>query len=232
MLNKSLFLTLGLGSASMLALAISAPSAHAANLLSNASFETPDASAGDVAAPNSGTGIGDWIAPAGNTFYTQAHANTGVQSGKMFGNVGLFQQIVPVSNPLDLFTATVQMFNASNDPLKGSEGGFINMDLLDANKNVIATIFGSNEGSQLTSASPQDTWLPETVAATGLPGTAFVRVDFVAGPFSGLPGAAGGAVFVDDAALTEVAVPEPASLGLLASGTTLLALRRRRTTSV
>jgi hypothetical protein len=187
-----------------------AANSHGSNFLGNSDFESPDATGGDVPAnPNGGGNIGsggsgDWVAVAGNTFFTQTHFLTGKQSGKMFGNVGLFQQTVPVSHDTDTFTAEVMMLNASNDPLKGSEGGFINIDFFDINGNQLATVFGSEEGSQLTSVSTQDVWTLEKVTAPGLPNTAYVQVDLVAGPFTNVAGAAGGAVFVDQGYFEEV----------------------------
>jgi hypothetical protein len=179
--------------------------AQADNLLSNGDFEMPVAFPNDVQATNQGGGSigsggqGDWVAVAGNTYYTQTHFLTGVQSGKMFGNVGLFQQTVAVPNDFDVFTAQVMMLNASNDALKGGEGGFINMDFYDVDGNKLATVTGQEEGSILSANDTQDVWKLVTVTAPALPNTAFVQVDLVAGPFSGLTGAAGGAVFVDDA---------------------------------
>ena len=190
----------------------------------NPSFEATNASAGDV---NAAAG---WTLYSGDTAYTSAAAaHTGTQSAKMFGSPGLMQQTIAVTDPVGTdYTATVYAEDLSTDALSGTEGGFINMDFLNSSGGVITTVTGGEEGSDLTTADPTNTFELLSVNAPSVAGTVAIQIDILAGPYNG-NGAGGGAVYMDDVTLSSptVATPEPASLGLLGLAGAAL-LRRRR----
>lgn len=212
-----------LGLSAFVAGSLVATSAMAATYpVVNAGFESPDASAGDIA------GTSGWATVAGGAYTTATAAHSGTQSGKAFGNPGLFQQNIDVSaDPVGtVYTASVYGLNNPADPLAGSMGGFINIDFLNSSGAVLATITGGEQGSTLNSADPQGVWKLISVNGPSVPGTAFVRIDLVAGPYSGVAGAPGGAAFFDDVSLTSP-VPEPAALGLIGLAGAGLVRRRR-----
>lgn len=188
----------------------------------NPSFESPSAAAGDVA------GSTNWLTVAGGAFTSTAAAHTGTQAGKAFGNPGLYQQTVNVSDPIGTsYTASVFALHLSADPLTGTGAAFINIDFLNSSGSVITTVTSGEEGSLLASTDPKDVWKQLAVTAPSVAGTTAIRIDLVMGPYNGT-GAGGGAAFFDDAALTSAAVPEPASLGALGIAGAALICRRRQ----
>ena len=186
----------------------------------NPGFESPNAAAGDV------FGSTNWATVAGGAFTSAAAAHSGTQSGKAFGNPGLYQQTINVSDPIGTtYTASVYALNLSGDPMTGTMAAFINIDFLNSTGGLITTVTSSEEGSLLASTDPKDVWKQLSVVAPSVAGTTAIRIDLVAGPYNG-SGAGGGAAFYDDVSLTS-AVPEPAALGVLGfAGATLI--RRRR----
>jgi hypothetical protein len=191
-----------------------------ANLLLNSGFEANDASAGDVAGPAT-----DW-GQFNAGYISAAHAHTGTNSLKQFATDAGEYQAVP-AGPNQTWTATAWIMTSSTDQLSGPLGSNIQIQFLDASGNALAT---ANPGLQFVSTDPADTWTQLTLAdAPSVPGTAFAQILLFTGPYSGLPGTAGGSVFWDDASLTNTtAVPEPASLGLLAAAGLLVMRRRHR----
>ena len=194
----------------------------------NAGFEDTSAANGDV------QGAAGWATYQGDGAYTTAGQHrSGTQAGKTFGDPGLFQQTIAATDPVGTtYTASVYAGNIAGDALSGPNGGFINIDFLSSTGTVLASVTGGEEGSSLTSADPKGYKLIQVVAPS-VAGTASVRIDLVSGPYTGLAGTNGGAIFFDDVSLTTptATTPEPASLAAVGlTGTGLLA-RRRRTPS-
>jgi MYXO-CTERM domain-containing protein len=189
--------------------------------LVNPGFESPDASAGDV--PGTAT---DWTGSFNSNFISTAFAHSGTQSLKQFGQDAGQHQRLPVGsvNPGDLVSATAWIFTPSNDKLAGPQGSNIQIRFFNAAGGTIAT---ADPGLQFNANSPADTWTQLSLIDAPAPaGTATADILLFSGPYSGLPGIAGGAVYWDDATLT--VVPEPASIAVGLAGLSLLAARRRR----
>jgi len=200
-----------------LLLAVAPRAAHAANVLANPGFETPSAAAGDVAITPGATSWNGF----GGAFITTSTHNGGAQAGKAFGNPGgMFQDFA--ASPGQLWQGTVFAENFANDALAGPQGAFINIEWHNATGAQISFL----STPIVNSASPTNVWTPGAVQGIAPAGTTTARLVLLSGPFTGLPGTAGGAAFFDDA--TFQVVPEPATGGfvLLVGGLTLV--RRRR----
>ncbi len=204
----------------MAALAAAAiPISASANLLVNPGFEL-DSTMGES------MGATGWDS-FGAAFVNQALANSGSNGFKTFG-IGGISQTFPVMVG-DTVNGEAFVANASFDPLLNDQVAAINLEFLDLGGNIVGDIISNRI---LTSASPADSeFVFGTVSAPAPAGSVAVRFVLVTGAFDdvdmsgGVSG--GGAPFYDDAALTIQAVPEPATLSLLAVGG-LAALRRRR----
>jgi hypothetical protein len=207
--------------ASVMALRLTSPATAALN---NPGFESPDASAGDVGSTGGFTAPG-WTGSFNVNFVSAAHAHSGTQSLKQFGtDAGQFQELPTGSvNGGDLVTATAWIFTPANDKLVGSEGSNIQIRFFNAAHNVIAV---ADPGIQFNANSPADTWTQLSLNNAPAPaGTVSADILLFSGPYSGLSGAPGGAVFWDDATLA--VVPEPAGLAIAGlAGAGLLARRR------
>jgi hypothetical protein len=215
---RSSYVQCGAVVAAMFVGAAGAPSAaRAANVLANPGFETPSAAAGDVGiAPGSSSWNG-----FNGAFITAATQHTGAQAGKAFGNPGgMYQDFA--ATPGQTWSGTVFAENLASDPLAGPQGGFINIEWHDAANNTISFL----STPIVNSASPTNTWTLGSVSGVAPAGTTTARLVLLSGPYTGLPGNAGGAAYFDDA--TFQIVPEPASLGaaVLLGGMALI--RRRR----
>lgn len=207
--------------------------AVAQNLLGNPSFETPNASGGDV--PNAPgapwVGFGD----PNNRFTTDDVFRTGSQSLKTFGPFfpgggnGGTQKVAAV--PGQQFVGEIYAQNFSADRIQGNNFGVYKIEFLDASMNLAAgglagvDIFESNP---INAATPVDMWTLLGVGTAPAPaGTAFAQAVIV-GVQAG-PQVVGGAIFWDDASL--VLVPEPTSMGLGSLALISLGYLRRRISS-
>src|SRR5439155_17914610 len=130
----------------------------------------------------------------GGAFVTASTQHTGAQAGKAFGNPGgMFQDFAAA--PGQSWQGTVFAENFSGDPLAGPQGGFINIEWHDATGAQISFL----STPVVNSATPSNTWTLGTVSGTAPTGTAFARLVLLSGPYTGLPGTAGGAAYFDDA---------------------------------
>ena len=212
---------------------LAAPSGASASLLSNGGFETPDASGGDVQnAPGA-----PWIGFNQPTlrFTTASVSRTGSQSLKMFGpfdfiggGVGAVQAVP--ATPGGIYVGEIWGRNDSTDPIQGNNFAVYKLEFLDAGFNFVggSPVAGFNvfESNPLNASTPQNQWSLLGVGGQAPAGTAFVQAVIVHVQLGdGAGGVLGGAVFFDDASVT--LIPEPATLGLLATGVLLLVRRRR-----
>jgi hypothetical protein len=223
-MNLTSFRSIGMACGASLMLAMASVSLGQ-NLLSDPGFEGVNASANDVPMAGSGgawSGWNNWVSPYSG-YYTASVAHSGLQAAKTFSgpNAGIYQY-VPVTAG-QTYTASAYFENSSTDVITDTA----------ATEDVRMIFFsGANgTGSALATdvapvnfvpgTSPVNTWVQLTVTGAAPAGTESVQ--WMA--FFNNPDYASGSMFVDDASLT--AVPEPASLGLLAIGG-LAALRRKR----
>jgi hypothetical protein len=158
------------------------------NILTNPSFETNDGN-------NTPFGLPHGYFPFGPVFALDAAANGSATSDgtfflKMFGGVsGIFQDH-PVS-PGDNVTATVDVINASFDPMLAGCRGLVKVEFLDMNGVEIS----ETEGNIVPHTIPLNTAVQSTVYAVAPAGAVTVR--YVAVMLCD----AGGAVFFDNASL-------------------------------
>ncbi|MEL7473817.1 MAG: PEP-CTERM sorting domain-containing protein [Planctomycetota bacterium] len=224
-------------SAALAVLAGVAGFASAQNLLGNGSFETPDASGGDVpGAPAPWLGFND----PNTQFTTQAEAFDGVQSLKTFGpfdfiggGTGMVQQVPAIAG--ETYTGEIQALQQSGDALQGGNFGVFKLEFLDASGQFVAGLgqpagtplagFNVFESNAFDASSPLDAWTQLGVGGVAPAGTATVQAVIVQVQLGdGAGGFTGGAIFWDAATVT---VPAPASAALLGLGG-LAAARRRR----
>lgn len=197
-------------------------SVFAQNLLTNPSFESPDASAGDVPADSGGSGYFKF----NDAFISAAFpANTGSQVLKIFGpfqpggGAGVGQSGFAATAG-DLFTASAFALNPSVDPMQGANFGIVQLQYFDAGSNLLLSI----DSNQVNALVPQDTYIP--LVASGLAPAGTATAQFVIVHVQANDPVTGGSVIFDDASLVSGVIPEPASLGLL--GVAGLGLMRRR----
>ncbi len=199
------------------------------NLLVNGSFEDPTQATG---------GIGGWRL-FNNAFYTGAEVapQDGSLSLKAYGPFHGFidasgaYQNVPAA-PGQRFLGSAWAHAPSGDPIKGRNNLILlSLQFCDADNMIVGKV-GSSPGTNqvdtvlydgLDPSIVQDQWRQSFVTSTAPAGTAYVRLNFFFIQFSGQPGA----VFFDNATLSQV--PEPSAGSLLASvGCVLGAAQRRR----
>lgn len=221
-MKTKLFIAIILSAAFVLTLGVTSAQA---NLLANPSFESPDASGGDVSGPPTG-----WSGFNFNATTAVVTALDGTQTLKQFGPFNPFfdasgvLQSFPVV-PGEIVTLSANGRNDSSDPISGGgvgdPGNFavVKLEWFDGGGSPIGTPV---ETLVVDKSSPADVWLPGTVVGVAPAGAASVNTLLLHvsdGTFLG------GSVFWDDASVT--ITPEPASLSLLGLGGALL-LRRRR----
>jgi hypothetical protein len=222
--------------------------AHA-NLLTNASFETPDASAGDVGSCSDGT-FGGWnyfncnfvssnlFMPGGE--FKNPTAHTGNQVLKQFGvDAGAFQ--VAAANPGDTVDAQVFAMNWNGDYFSNIfllqifaldsdgnniSGGFTPLTQVAAGSDAIVggifdyVLSGTDGGNDFD-------WTQMSVSAVMPAGTAWAKIQLIHILESSTTNT--GAIFLDDASLTVAAVPVPAAIWLFGTGLLgLLGIARRK----
>lgn len=167
--------------------------------LQNPSFESPDATGGDVPCSDSWNCF--------NFVYTTAAvAHSGVQAMKTFGpfapggGSGAVQYL-PAA-PGQTWVGEIYAMNASFDPIDNVDFGVYKIEFLDVNFQLAAGgIFGVDvfESNQINASAPLDTWTLLGVGTAPAPaGTAYaqavvVKVD--------VDGTQGGSIFWDDASL-------------------------------
>ena len=176
------------------------------NLLSNASFETPDASGGDV--PGAGapwnsfnlnfttSNLRNNIPPG--TFYSP-DAHSGSQLLKQFGtDAGSFQDL-PAS-PGETWTASAWAQSWAGD--LNNNTGLLQIFFRDANDNNLCPggPFDPCDQAVFDTTQPVDTWVQLTASAVAPAGTTTVRIQIILVPDANTP--ANGALFWDDASLS------------------------------
>ncbi len=176
----------------------------------------------------------------GNAYSDPAHAQSGAQGLKLYGNwwyawdaTGAYQNLP--ANPGETWTLHAFGFNPSGDAVTGGNQNFALLKLIwldgpNGTGNALqplagpGAVFGSNPGiesSQLNNQTPLDTWVPLSASGVAPAGTQSVQI------FGGLflqPNFEGGSLWLDNETIT--VVPEPGALALF--GLALLGLLRRK----
>lgn len=209
----------GLAAAMIVAFGVQSLSSTAtANVLSNAGFELPDATAADQ------TENVNW-SPFNAAFATRSVTpNSGAQSLKTFGPFFQFggagvSQGGFAATPGQLWSASAFLRDDTSDPIQGGNFGVVQLQFLNSSNAVLTTF----ESPHFTSANPTNVWTPEVAAGLAPAGTTSAQITLVHVQVNSP--VTGGSVFWDDASLDQV--PEPATIGMLAIGG-LAFLRRRR----
>jgi len=239
-IRKKILQTAGAG----VFIALFAGGAQAANLLANPSFESPDASGGDLPC-STDWGCFNGPVTSSNLFDSgnqSPPAVSGSQVLKAFGPysgnpdaAGAFQTFSASEG--DTFSASVwamswtQKFGGSDelDPTNLGDLQLIFKDVggaITGQFEVFADVTDDNSNIYLA----PDTWTQMTLAATAPANTdsvTFQLLHIQAGEGADL--FAGGAIRFDDASLTVTAVPVPAAVWLFGSGLLgLVGVARRR----
>jgi hypothetical protein len=184
--------------AALAALLLVAVCGSASAQLTNPSFESPDASLGDVA------GAAGWV--TFNQVYTTATvSHVGSQCLKTYGP--FFQyggtgatQLLPAL-PGQTWTSQIWALNWSADPIDNVDFGVLKIDFLNSSQQLAAgglagvDIFESNP---INAATPRDEWTLLGVGTAPAPaGTAWARIVIVKVDMDGI---GGGSIFWDLAA--------------------------------
>jgi hypothetical protein len=232
-----------LGAVCASTLILLANTAHA-NLLTNASFETPDASLGDVGGAGAPWGSFNNVFTASNLFnpggsFLNPAALTGTQVLKQFGiDAGAFQ--VAAAGPGDTVDASVYALNWNGDPFSNVfllqifalDAGGINISGGDTPlAQVVATppAIGATADYVLSGTDGGNVfdWTQMMVSAVMPAGTASTKIQLIHILESSTTDA--GAIYLDDASLTVTAVPVPAAVWLFGSGLLgLIGVARRK----
>ena len=203
--------------------------AGGANLLTNGSFEMPDASGGDIPGdPPGWFGFND----PNTRFTTQFTAYEGIQSYKTFGpfdfiggGTGIVQ--AAPATPGQQYDGSVWAQQVTGDTLQGGNFGVFKLEFLNSSGGLAAGgVAGVDifESAPFNAASAVDTWIELTASGVAPAGTASVQAVIVQVQLGdGSGGFTGGAIFWDAASVV-VPAPGAAALGMLG----LVAMRRRR----
>lgn len=176
-------------------------------MLQNPSFESPDASGGDV----SGTAYWGTF----NQVYTTAtNAHTGSQCLKTFGPFvpggGTGATQLEYASPGQTWIGEIYALNWSADPIDNIDFGVYKIEFLNSNFQLAAGgLFGVDifESNQINAATPQNVWTLLGVGTAPAPaGTVYVRAVIVK---VDVDGAQGGSIFWDDASLSRPAGDAP-----------------------
>ena len=196
-----------------------APSSNAA--LANASFESPDASGGDI--PGAGA---PWVSFNSNftssnlfgppVFFVNPDAHSGTQVLKQFGvDAGSFQDLA--ASPGEEWTASAWAQSWGGDP--NNNTGLMQVFFRDANDENLCDPGGFNACNQsvFDTSQPVDTWVQLMTSAIAPAGTTTARIQLLLVPDANTP--AGGALFWDDASLaSSPVIPVPAAAWLFGTG--------------
>ena len=173
------------------------------NLLTNESFETPDASGGDVAGAgtpwnsfNSNYTSSNLFGPP--VFFVIPDAHSGTQVLKQFDvDAGSFQDLA--ASPGETWTASAWAQSWAGDA--NNNTGLLQIFFRDATTN-LCDPGGFNPCSQAVfdTSQPIDTWVQLITSAVAPAGTTTVRIQLILVPDANTP--AGGALFWDDASLS------------------------------
>ncbi len=186
-----------------------APALEGAVTLVNGGFEEIDNGAADQI--TGWTGWGEWGGPYAETATGDpAHPFTpyeGERSLKMFGWSGLYQDLP--AEPGQTWEINAYVMAPANDPMGLENFASASIEF----RNAADEVIGTNGAVILTSASPQDLWMPITpVSATAPAGTVSARILFT----HSVPLFEGGAVLIDAATFTVVAGPPQSAVDLSA----------------
>ena len=220
-------------------IALSAASAQA-NLLTNGTFETPDATAGNIGGAPGWTTFESVFTTAndGPNFAPVSHDAGGNQSILMFGPFtgtggasGAFQNVAGTAGLV--YTLDAWVMNWVGDPFQNL--GIMQLNFLDSAGDPLAggveitmDPFGTAnvDLSTIQDGAEVSDWTGISLSAVAPAGTAEVQA-FLLHIQTADPCCAGGALYWDDVSLT--AVPVPAAVWLFGSGLIgLIGIARRR----
>ncbi len=240
---KKKFITTTLTALAMTAAIAYAPLSNAA--LTNGSFESPDASSGDVPGAGAPWGTFNGVFTTSNLFtpgggFVNPTAQDGTQVLKQFGvDAGAFQDVA--ANAGDTVDASVYAMNWNGDNFNNVF--LLQIFALDANGDNISGGFTpfaqATAGSDAivggsfdyvlagTDGGNDFDWTQMMVSAVMPTDTASTRIQLI--HILEASTAAGGAIFLDNASLEVSAVPVPAAVWLFGSGLLgLVGVARRR----
>lgn len=203
-----------------------------ANLLTNSSFESPDASAGDVhgaGAPwvsfDSNFTSSNLFTPGGLILHPTAHSGTQVlkQFVAEFGASGSYQDIAASGGKTYEASAWAQSW--AGDP-NNNTGHMLMFFFDDATTNLCDPDgFSFCAQAVFDTSQPIDTWVQLVTTAVAPEGTTIARIMLLLLPDENTP--ANGSLYWDDASLTQV--PVPAAVWLFGSGLLgLIGIARRK----